>query len=117
MATVFFPDKVLFDDTAGTGEWLMSHYREHLRFAQILAGLSTPYYVPDYNLAAWSSDENAVTAWLEAHQQIHDSLRQATGVGGIDLSEVNLQDEAQFYVWQDDHASEHDQLRSALGAT
>jgi hypothetical protein len=42
-------------------------------------------------------------------------LRNFTGVSGIDLSDVDLTQEDQWYSWMDSHASEHADIRSALG--
>ena len=45
----------------------------------------------------------------------HQALRAFTGVSGIDLANVDLSKEDQWFEWMDDHRAEHADLRAALG--
>lgn len=112
---LFFHDVVLKGDVPGLGVWLNEHYQEHLLFARTGLAQATPVFVPDYNIALWSDIKHIRTQWLDAHQKIHDVLRTWTGVSGVDLSNVDLDKEEQWYIWMDTHAAEHKAIRGALG--
>jgi len=51
------------------------------------------------------------------HESVHAQLRSITGVGGVDLSDVDLGKEDQFYQWIGAHRAEHANLRAAFGIT
>ncbi|HEY6254037.1 MAG TPA: hypothetical protein VI685_29135 [Candidatus Angelobacter sp.] len=82
---------------------------------RIFQSETTPIFIPDYNFALWSDDKKVQAAWLEAHEATHQALRTFTGVSGIDLADVDLSQDDQFFEWMDDHAAEHADLRGALG--
>ena len=112
---LFFHDIVLPHDPAGFSIWLQEHYLEHQQFVQIFQSEVTPIFIPDFNWALWGDDRKVISAWLEAHQATHQALRTFTGVSGIDLADVDLTKEDQFFTWMDAHAGEHSDLRTALG--
>jgi hypothetical protein len=114
---LFFPDVVLPHDPAGFGRWLIGHYLEHKQFISSAAALAIPQNVPDYAIHSWSDDPAAVSAWLNAHEQIHEALRQVAGYSGIDLASVDLSQDDQWYVWMDDHSAEHGAERQFFGLT
>jgi hypothetical protein len=117
--TIFFqPDHCLPHDPTGFGYWLQSHYNEHRQFIQIAqTQLTIPVFITDYNLAYWSDEPKIAQRWLLAHEQIHEQLRTLTNVGGIDLSQVDLTQDDQWYEWMDDHAQEHMDFRQVFGIT
>ena len=55
--------------------------------------------------------------WRNTHQLVHVSLRQVSGVTGVDLSLVDFTNDSDFLVWLEDHANEHAELRSFFGVT
>ncbi|HZP77531.1 MAG TPA: hypothetical protein VFB45_15410 [Pseudolabrys sp.] len=112
---IFFHNVVLPDDPNGFGIWLIEHYREHLQFVQIGLNLTPPTFIPDYALQSWSDKPAQQTAWLNSHQEIHNTLRNLTGVSGIDLSVVDLDNAASWLLWMDAHAAEHVALEQVLG--
>lgn len=112
---IFFHDIVLPRDPAGFSIWLQEHYLEHVQFVQILQGMTPPFFVPDYNFALWSVDKESASAWLQSHQTAHQALRNFTNVGGVDLADVDLSKDDQWFSWMDDHADEHSTIRLALG--
>ena len=114
---IFVYETLLPRDPAGFSIWLMQHYLEHAQFVQIFQQQTTPIFIPDYNFALWDDDKNVVGSWLQAHQRTHQSLRDFTGVSGINLADVDLTQDDQWYTWMDDHAAEHRDIRSALGIT
>jgi glycogen debranching enzyme len=114
---IFFHSTVLPKDPAGFSIWLNEHYLEHAQFVRIFQTQTTPLFIPDYNFALWDDDKKIISAWLESHEATHRALRTYTGVGGIDLADVDLTQEDQFYSWMDDHADEHSLIRRALGIT
>jgi hypothetical protein len=109
----FSPDQCSFGDVAGMGAWDISHGREHIQFIQVLA--ANGVNLPDPDLLMLLTAGNARASQLQSHFTQHQLLRQATGVEGIDLSQVNLNDAGDFYNWLGYHATEHQQLRQALG--
>jgi hypothetical protein len=108
-------DILLPQDPAGFSIWLQEHYLEHVQFVRLFQSQTPHVFIPDYNFALWADDKQTMAAWLEAHQVTHLALRNFTGVSGIDLSDVDLTQEDQWYSWMDSHASEHADIRSALG--
>lgn len=112
---IFFHDISLPRDPAGFSIWLQEHYLEHVQFVRLFQGQTPVIFIPDYNFALWGDDPKVVSSWLEAHQTAHQALRTNTGVGGIDLADVDLTQDDQWFDWMDDHASEHSDLRTALG--
>ena len=112
----FSPDIVQFGDTIGWGTWLDGHYREHQQFIDIGFASTPVVFIPDYDLLSFTwNDRRAVEDWLNVHQTVHEALRNSTGVQGIDLSVVDLENPAYFALWLDTHAQEHAQIRQVLG--
>jgi len=113
----FQPDQCSFGDLAGYGFWDVSHGREHLQFVQALAARTPPVLLPASDLLNLLTAGQARTSQVNAHMVAHNLLREATGVQGVDLSQVNLDDQGDFYNWLGYHAQEHQLLRQALGLT
>ena len=109
----FSPDQCAFGDIAGYGAWDINHGREHLQFVQALAANGVSLPAPD--LLALLTAGGARVSQVLAHYTQHQLLRQALGVEGVDLSQVNLDDPNDFYTWLGYHAQEHQQLRAAIG--
>jgi hypothetical protein len=112
---IFVHDRVLFKDDIGFAVWRDEHWLEHIQFVQLGLTLPIPAFLKDYDLGTWNWKDSVVAAWLNVHQTMHAQLRILTGVGGVDLSLVNLKDQTSWYDWHDDHADEHRQIRTALG--
>lgn len=113
----FQPDQCTFGDLSGYGAWDIGHGREHGQFVQALAGLTPPVLLADYDLLSLLTAGQARRSMVQSHAQAHDLLRSALGITGIDLSQVNLDDQGDFYNWTGYHATEHAQIRQALGLT
>lgn len=109
----FSPDQCSFGDIPGMGFWDISHGREHIQFIQALAARNV--VLPDPDLLSLLTAGRARSSQVQSHYTQHQLLRQATGVEGIDLTQVNLDDSGDFYSWLGYHAQEHQQLRAALG--
>ena len=73
--------------------------------------------IPDYDLTSWDNSQSYATNWLTTHETVHEILRYYTGVAGINLADVNLSKEDEFYEWIDAHRNEHVALRKAFGIT
>jgi hypothetical protein len=114
---IFFHDIVLPNDPPGFSIWLQEHYLEHAQFVRLLQSLTPPIFIPDYNFALFGVDPTTTSGWLEAHQTAHLALRNQTGVGGVNLADVNFSKEEEWQIWMDTHADEHSQIRAALGIT
>lgn len=114
---LFFHTVVLPNDPSGFGVWLLEHYYQHEQFVSLGLTQSPTQFIPDYAIQDWSDEPGIVKQWLNVHQQIHDALRDWTGVQGIDLSTVDLNDHDAWFEWMDAHAQEHSLINSALGIT
>lgn len=115
---IFTHDEFLYGDQVAFAQYRQEHWLEHVQFVQIgLAQTPTPVLIVDYDLTSWSDDEFFVRNWLNTHEQVHERLRQLTGVTGINLADVNLKSENEFYTWIDAHRNEHALLRQAFGVT
>jgi len=111
----FSPDQCAFGDIAGMGAWDIGHGREHIQFVQALAARNPAVVIPDRDLLSLLTAGDARASQVQSHQQTHALLRSITGVQGVDLGQVNLGDEGDFYNWLGAHAQEHILLRQALG--
>jgi hypothetical protein len=105
----FAPDIVAFGDFDGYGAFDIGHGREHEQFAQMLL-------VPNYPLLSFFTlPSDAQQQIIELHATAHELIRQATGLTGNDLSELDPQNEVAFNDWLNYHRQEHAQIRAALG--
>lgn len=111
----FQPDIVTFNDLPGYGAWDTGHAREHLQFVQVLAQQTPPVLIPNFDLLSFLTAGQARRSMLQSHMNSHALLRQITAVSGIDLAQVNLDDNGDFDNWLGAHQSEHAQIRQALG--
>lgn len=114
---IFFHNIVLPDDPVGFGVWLIEHYNEHLAFVQLGLKQTPTRFIPDYDIKAWADERPAIKSWLDVHMQIHNALRNWTGVQGIDLSTVDLDSDDSWFEWLDAHAQEHVLIEKTLGLT
>lgn len=115
MTTVLFqPDTCLPRDPAGWGLLLNGHAQEHELFRTTLLSFNVPIVVPSFDILSWRDEPEFVQQWLVNHEAIHESIRSVTGVGGNDLSLVDLSKDDEFFEWLDDHAQEHSSFRSVL---
>lgn len=112
----FQPDQVTFADMPGYGAWDCGHGREHIQFVQALAARSPPVLFADYDFLSLLTSGQSRRSQLESHQEAHALLNQILGLPtSIDFSQVNLDDQNDFYNWTGYHASAHAQIRQALG--
>jgi len=114
---LFFHTDLLFGDQEAWGTYLQEHGYEHRQFVQ-LGQLGTPgFLIPDYDLFSWEDSTVYARNWLTTHESVHEVIRGITGVSGINLADVNLANESEFYTWLDAHKQEHISIRQALGIT
>ena len=111
----FSPPEVTFQDGPGYGYWDDGHAREHLQFVQVLAGKTPPVLLPNYDFIQMLTAGSSRNSIWESHSEAHRQLRQVTGVGGVDYSQVNLDNSDDFYSFLSDHDTEHAAIRTALG--
>lgn len=115
MTINFQPDTCLPKDPAGWGRWLSGHYYEHLQMRPLCAALAKPVIIPDLDILGWRDEPEFVQQWLVSHEIIHEQLRFALNVTGIDFSLVDFSKDEEFLDWQNDHAQEHLIFRQILG--
>lgn len=113
----FQPDQVAFQDASGYGAWDIGHAREHIQFVQVLAGQSPPITIPDFDLLQFLTAGKARQSIIQSHATAHNLLRGLLGITGVDLSQVNFDDQSSFYDWTGSHSTEHAQIRQILGIT
>jgi hypothetical protein len=113
----FAPDLANFNDLAGYGAYDIGHAREHLQFVQVLAQQTPAILIPNFDFLQFLTAGQARRGVLDTHQNAHALLRQVTGVQGVDLSQVDLDKQDEFYDWLGTHQTEHAQIRQALGIT
>ena len=115
MPSEFVPPIYLFGDRAGQGRWEISHYRQHLRYINVLASRSPPVIIGYHNLLRLGDTKLTRRVWLNDHENVHAQLRSLANVTGIDLSVVDLDDPHEFSIWLDAHATEHGLIDQGLG--
>jgi hypothetical protein len=113
--TEFSPTIFSLGDRAGQGQWEIGHWRQHINYLNTLAALSPPIIIPDHPIGRIGDNQVQQKIWLADHAAVHVTLRQYTGVNGIDLSQVDTEDPDEFQVWLDAHATEHSLIDQALG--
>ena len=112
----FAPDLVAFGDQAGYGLWDIGHVREHMQFTQVLAGLTPAIEIADYPLLSFMTlPEGPASQMAALHSTLHDLLRNATGVTGVDLTGFGPHNQEDFDDLLNYHRQEHAQMRSVLG--
>lgn len=113
----FSPDQVTFNDGPGYGLWDANHGREHIQFVQVLAAQVPPILIPDNDFLSILTAGQSRRSQIQTHSAAHNLLRQITGVQGVDLSAVNLDDQGDLDNWMGYHAQEHAAIRQFLGMT
>ncbi|MDE2098055.1 MAG: hypothetical protein KGL39_12450 [Patescibacteria group bacterium] len=114
---LFQNDQFIPGDERGFGLWRSQHYYEHVQFNLLARDLASPAAIPEFDILSWVDAPAPRRLWLIGHYDMHQVLRQTTGVSGIDLSEVDWDNPMQVFVWLENHAAEHDLMRQAFGIT
>lgn len=115
MSSEFDPNVFIFQDRAGQGRWEIGHYRQHVRYNQVLASFATPVIIPIQPLMTMGNTDLERRIFLNSHENLHEAIRPYANVTGIDLSLVDFEDEEEFYSWMDVHAQEHALIDAAFG--
>lgn len=115
MTTQFQPNTVVFGDEAGLGAWLVGHYRQHLAYNSFLASKSPPVVIATHDILTVIGGQLGQRFWLDEHEKWHEAVRPLANVTGINLSEVDLSNQAAFYQWIDVHNQEHAAIDVAFG--
>ena len=111
----FQPDQVTFNDLPGYGAWDLGHGREHIQFVQVLAAQTPAVVLPDPDFLSFLGSGQSRTSIIQSHAAQHNLIHAALGITQIDLSQVNLDDENDFYNWTGYHATAHAVIRQVLG--
>lgn len=56
-----------------------------------------------------------LAGWAIIHQALHNDFTQALGIGGVDLTDVDIKDPGQLAAWINLHGDEHRQASDILG--
>jgi len=115
MSTEFALNLFQFGDIAGNGQWLVGHFRQHLRYNAVLAARTPAVLIPEFPILSVEAGQVGRRDWLDSHDSWHRLIRPFTVVTGINLAEVNLDDENQFYAWMELHNQEHSLFDLSLG--
>lgn len=115
MSTEFAINTFEYGDEAGLGQWTIGHYRQHLRYEAVLAGLPTPIIIPTYPIIQFGGNRTEIRFWLNDHESLHELLRPIANVTGANYADLDYDDPALFYEWIDLHNQEHQLLDVAFG--
>jgi hypothetical protein len=115
VTTEFRPNLFEFGDVAGSGQWLVGHFRQHLNYNNVLAARTPAVVLAEFPILTMEGGHSGRRSWLNSHENWHELVRPFANVTGIDLSTVNLDNEQQFYEWLDIHNFEHSLLDLAFG--
>lgn len=99
-------------DVAGWGSWFLQHAQEHRLITDTLLGQSPPVATVEYPIERMGD----VSAWLDAHMQMSQSVW--SGIGGgqsPDLRTVKWDDPSALNQWFLQHDRWHATVRTALG--
>lgn len=115
MASVFVHTDFVPGDQEGFGLWRTEHYYDHAQLNLLCRNLSTPRVLPEYDILNWQDGEEEKRLWLAGHMDMHQALRDVTGVTGVDLNEVDWENPISLFNWLENHAAEHDLFDQLLG--
>lgn len=115
MASIFVNQEFIPGDMEGFAVWRSQHYYEHLQFNLIARNIPNPVILPEYDIYSWDNDPKFAKLWLDGHYEIHQALRQLSGVSGIDLQNVDFTNQEQVFIWLESHSQEHILLEEAFG--
>lgn len=115
MTSVFVHTDFIPGDKEGFGLWRAEHTYEHERLNLLCRNLVNPRIIPEYDILSWNDDPEIRKDWLEGHTDMHQALRDITGVTGVDLNLVDWNDAVQLLSWLENHSSEHAVLDQILG--
>lgn len=113
----FSPDIATFGDVTGYGAFDIGHAREHEQFVTTLAAQTPPIIIANYDLLNFLTSGGSQKAQLEAHQEAHTLLSQATGITAVDFTQFDLNNQDDFYNFLGYHQTTHQQLRQFFGIT
>src|SRR5436189_3252842 len=87
----------------------MAHHRDIIRLVMEQKQQILHEYVLD------PFDPEQMSSWLEQHQQMHNEMNRALGLGGYDLSEVDWKDKSRLQAWIKAHFDEHVRVGQSIG--
>ena len=94
--------------------WSFQHRDAHQQVRQAIQAKGGPV-LPDYQLDPIA--DNDLQGWLQRHSQSHGDANQALGLQGVDLLDVDFNDEKQFAAWIWLNFQEHRAWSSVLGVS
>jgi hypothetical protein len=115
MTTLFVHTDFIPGDQEGFGLWRSEHYYDHVALNLKARNLSSPVIVPEYDITSWDEAPYQRSLWLAGHYDMHLALRDATGITGVDLTQVNWDDPKELFSWLENHSAEHEILDQVLG--
>ena len=72
---------------------------------QIITALASKIGLVIYQLDPMPPED--LPSWLRRHQQAHNDVNGFLNVNGVDLSDVNFEDQKEMEAWTALHANEH----------
>lgn len=99
-------------DLTGWSFFWWNNWIDHQEIQQAIqkqTGMNDTIYV----IIPW--DQDAADSLLEKHQQYHDDMNDALGLGGQDLSNVDFKNPQAIRAWAWLHYQEHLAAHEALG--
>ena len=94
--------------------WSFSNQDQHNRIVTAIAA-QKKVDIPQFPLDPITMDD--FPGWARQHQEAHNNFTQILGIGGVDLTDVDLKDPGELAAWIRLHAEEHRQAAQILGIT
>jgi len=92
--------------------WSFSHAAHHRDIIRLVFEQKQTV-LQEYALDPFDPDN--MFSWLEQHQQMHNEMNKALGVGGYDLSELDWHNKGQLQSWTKAHFDEHVRVGKLVG--
>jgi hypothetical protein len=92
--------------------WSFSNQDQH---NQIVSAIAEQKKIDIPNFPLDPIPMHDIENWARAHQEAHNNFTQILGIGGVDLTDVNLKDQGELAAWIRLHAEEHRQAAQILG--
>ena len=89
--------------------------RLHMEWHQRIYGEAIKQGFKRFDAYPTLRDMEDLEGWLYFHNLEHSSMANSIGIGQLDLSEVDPDDEISWNSWLEAHSQIHSDLRSALG--
>lgn len=96
----------------GFDEWLFANWQHHLAISHAIARVKD-MTIPESQI--YPVNPSSFKNFLRQHQEWHDAINNALGIQGVDLSNVDLEDDKERDAWTWLHFVSHRNWAQSLG--